>query len=233
MQPARLGGCTTDTVAERHHRRVRRQAGEQVGLVRLREEHHPAALDQRGEVAALERRAEQPQVGLEDAEDRLAAGALEQRVDVIAEAEAVDVERRAARRRLAASTSCSRLLQRLVPAVQEQRAGRPAARTATVGGPDFDGCTGYGSAGCSASTRAGEVGVERPQRREVAQQRRVVREDVASGDVAGCGHRLLPGTFVGHAFVGCARARRLARAPPHGSVTRPLSDPPARRVESK
>src|SRR5436190_16785244 len=75
--------------AHRDRRRLRHQSREQRRLVELPEKDHAIAADELREIAQLKRGAKEQQIPFDDADRRLAAGALEKMFNVISQAESV------------------------------------------------------------------------------------------------------------------------------------------------
>src|SRR5688500_13290540 len=152
---------------------------------------HAAAVDQSREVARSHCRAQHAQVGLADADHRFLARPLEDGVDVVAERESLDEERRAGTE-IDAVDETPRLVDRMVPTVEVDVApvhGDGHARRAGFRGHDS-----VARVVRQCFDRAGELRIDGPQRREVPHERRVARQHeaarrVVGGLSGGCGHR--------------------------------------------
>ena len=166
---ADAGGVEHVGRAERQQRGVGGQPREQLALVGRGEEQHAAAVDQAGQVAVLQRRPQQHDVGLEDAEDGLVAGAVEQLLQVVAQPQAEHVEHLGLAD-VDRGGQPGRLLDRAVAAVEVRAAGvgrRHAQGQRAVAGR-LDGVDGVVRHGLDGR-RQQRVG--RPEGRQVRQVR--------------------------------------------------------------
>ena len=153
------------------------EAGKQVALVRPREKKDPPASQQSRVVPMLKGGAQQEQVRLEDAQQGFLAGAVEQRLHVIAEPEPKNVEGRFLFN-LCRVHEPRRFLARLVAAVEVNAVAAGDGERQRW----FPGFRWLGDVCSAARQRLDgrcQGGVDRPQRRQVRQIRGVLGQHQA------------------------------------------------------
>jgi hypothetical protein len=162
------------------------KAEEEGGAIVACEEEQAAGLDEVGEIAVLEGGAEEVEVGFEDEDQGVIGGGLGEKLDVIAQGEAVDAED-GLLVGLGGVNNASGLFERAVAAVEVDAAGvgcgKSKGEQAGFGG--FDGIGVEGEVGFQFG---GEVGIGGPKGGQVGKKRGVLGKDEASGWVGACGH---------------------------------------------
>ena len=88
----RAGGMCDRLRTDRHQRQLRIEPRKELRLGRLVKPHQAMAANQRREIAMLQRRADHPQIRLEDAENRLVAGPGEERLEVITQSKSKNIK---------------------------------------------------------------------------------------------------------------------------------------------
>src|SRR5437867_11875461 len=82
----------SDTVESHRDRRLpRREPVKQVRFIRLPKPHDPAALDDFGQIMLVEGNLQELKIRLENANERIIAGAVDEPLNVIAEPESLDI----------------------------------------------------------------------------------------------------------------------------------------------